>query len=188
VSSIIAHVGHAFEVALYSHGGSTGYSWVLTALPAGAALTGVDTAPPKPGLAGGAERQTFTFLGIASSKGTLTFELLRSWEPDKPADKRSYDVKVLAAGEAAQPAAAETEGALLAAAGNESFPPIVFAACEGEHAGKVVLPSRSNCVIPYGFPANVKYGFPVTPLYAVIPPTGGPGNIHALYMVQPPTT
>lgn len=178
-TSIAAHIGRSFEVTLYTHSG-TGYLWCLTALPKGVALVDVSDTVMKPGLPGGSLRQVFTFLGTAAGGGELAFELLRSWEPEAPADKRSYTVKVTK----------DVEGAMKAVAGQESFPPVLVAECCGEHEDKVVLPSTANCAIPYGvLPGTgiaLSYGFPVMPLYAVRPPLDGTGPIIAKYMAQPP--
>jgi hypothetical protein len=72
--------------------------------------------------------------------------------------------------------------------------PILTTVCDGEDQGKLVMEHRSNCAQPYGFPANVKYGFPVLKygfpvqqLYAVMPPQGqGSGCVTPLYNVNSP--
>jgi hypothetical protein len=165
--NIVAHVGRSFEVTLYASPGSTGYSWVLTGLPPAVGLTDVSLTPVAPIQPGSVSRQIFTFLGLAVGGGALSFDLVRTWEPDKPADKRIYTVAVLSE-------VAEAADAMQAVAGNESFPSVVFGVCEGEHEGKVMIDSRANCVAPNSsdstLPVNVKYGIPVAPVYGARPP------------------
>lgn len=169
---ITAHVGRTFEVTLYSHGG-TGYSWCLTALPKGVALLDVGESAVKPGLPGGAVRQIFTFLGTDAGAGDLAFELLRPWEPANPADQRTYKVTV----------EKDVEANMKAAAGQESFPPLLTAMCDGEHDGKVLMESSTNCTLKYGIPPHG--GGHCTMMYAVPVTTMG-GPIIAKYMAQPP--
>jgi hypothetical protein len=184
--NIVAHVGRSFEVTLYASPGTTGYSWILTGLPPAVGLTDVSLTPVAPIQPGSVSRQIFTFLGLAVGGGALSFDLVRPWEPDKPADKRNYTVEVLSE-------VAEAASAMQAVAGNESFPSVVFGVCEGEHKGKIMVDSRTNCVQPYGFPdgiwpANVKYGFPVIHIYGGFPPAGFDTCPSAviLYAVNPP--
>lgn len=183
-NSISAHVGRTFEITLYGHAG-TGYSWCLATITGPVALIEVSTTAVPPVLPGGAQRTTFTFIGTGTGPASADFALLRPWEPQEPADTRSYAISV----------EADVQANLERAAGNESFPPLVVAQCDGEHEGKVLMDSRANCTLKYGIPATdnangpcvLKYGFPVTPLYNVHPPfNAGSGPIIAAYMAQPP--
>jgi hypothetical protein len=192
VSSIEAHVGRIFEVSLYSHAG-TGYVWMLTRLPHNGhtdsvALVEMDSTPLKSAVAGGPVRQTFTFVGIAEGDGTLSFQLLRPWEPGEPADTRDYEVTVKS----------DIEEDLRAAAGNESFPPVVYSVCLGDDQGKPMLDSRHNCRTMYGITAGLKYGIPIEPAYGVPMPMYNVNvplaplyNVNTplgqLYNVNPPT-
>lgn len=90
-------VGEAFQVTLYSQGGSTGYSWYLSGLPECIAFLGETTAAVPPVMAGSKTAQTFTFAAMAKPGGTVAFSLLRPWEPANPADHHTVVVNVSAA-------------------------------------------------------------------------------------------
>lgn len=182
---------HVFSIPLPSHGG-TGFVWGVSHLIGPVVLVGV-TARPALTQVGGATITTFTFFAAKAGEAEVTFELIRPWGQGEVADTRKVHIKVAAA----------TDTAMEAAAGLDSFPALAFAECEGEHAGKVSLPSRHNCIAEYAvFPGEkaagcvLKYGFPIHPLYAVRPPTGqlynvpppfdSSGPIIARYMAQPP--
>lgn len=182
MTNYVVQTGNCLNVSLVANGG-TGYTWVLTALPAGLGLVDITTTvSSKLPLYGGPVTYTFTFAGIAKGKGKLAFELLRVWEPQDPADKQEDTVEITDS-----PAdAAKSE------AGRNTFAPLAYIACEGEHEGKVVLHSSANCttkygaptgtgecrtlygmpVMPYGFPPVTDYGIPphhqIVPMYIVV--------------------
>jgi hypothetical protein len=117
--TVIAHVGRSFEIHRYASPGSTGYTWVLTSLPTGVGLVDVTSTPVGPQLPGSQSRQTFTFIGLGKGQRELSFKLLRLWEPDQPADARSYQVDVISE-------VAQVADAMQAATGNASFLPVHF--------------------------------------------------------------
>jgi hypothetical protein len=176
-----ALVGRNFEISVYSYAG-TGYSWCLAGLSGPAFLMGMDTQAVKPGLPGGAVRETFTFIGAAAGDAKVTLELVQPWDPQKPADKRTYTIHV----------ANSVDEKMRAAAGSENFPSAVFGTCD-DNGGGAALESKAQCNLKYGVLPHggnncvVKYGFPIVPLYNVSPPTGGDGTgIICFYMAQPP--
>lgn len=179
MSSTKIPVGQYFQKTLTTHSG-TGYTWVLTSLPPGLALTEITTATiGKQIMPGGPLSETFTFLGIAKGAGKLSFSLIRPWEPTEAIDTLTLEVEVV-----------ELEKAAEAVAGHDTFLPLVSVACEGEHEGKIVLQSAANCQLKYGyFPGHhgciLKYGIPVRTLYGY-PPPDDHGPIIARYMAQPP--
>ena len=184
-STIIAHPGRTFEVTLYAHGG-TGTSWCLGGLSGPVMLFGQSSADVHPGLPGGAVRQVFTFVGVETGTASLSFALVRPWAPDQPYDTRAFEVTV----------EADVDHAMLTAAGNESFPPLVFGSCED---GAVHIESRTACTTLYNVPPDkagdatatclMKYAAPVRPMYNV-GPGGGCGPVPPVicfYAVRPPT-
>jgi predicted secreted protein len=180
-SAVTVATGHVFPVSLSTHAG-TGFVWGLSHLTGPVVLVGMTLRPALSQL-GGATVTTFTFFAARAGEAEVAFELIRPWGAGEVADKREFRIKVAAAADAA----------MAQAAGLDSFPALAFAECEGEHAGKVTLPSRHNCIAEYAvFPGEkaagcvLKYGFPVYPLYAVLPPTESSGRIIARYMAQPP--
>lgn len=180
-SVLTVATGHVFPVSLSTHAG-TGFVWGLSHLIGPVVLVGV-TVRPALSQVGEATISTFTFFAARAGEAEIAFELIRPWGTGEIADKRDFRIKVVAA----------TDAAMEQAAGLESFPALAFAECEGEDAGKVSLPSRHNCIAEYAvFPGEkaagcvLKYGFPIHPVYAVLPPTGPSGPIIARYMAQPP--
>jgi predicted secreted protein len=177
---IIVQVGQARDIPLKTNAG-TGFTWVLTELPAGLSLMDVSTASSaKLGVVGGPITETFTFVGLTKGKGKLTFALIRPWVPIETADTRSFDVVIVE----------NVEEAMADEAGHDNYLPIPVIACEGENKDQLVISSTSRCILKYGaIPPDTNcqllYGIPITALYAVHPHHHGP---IARYMVRPPTT
>ena len=174
--------GHVFTIDLSSYDpGSTGFLWGVSRISGPIVLVEISQSRAVSGLPGGTVITHFTFFAAKAGTAEADFELIRPWGTGEVADRRHVKITV----------AATPDEALVAAAGQESFPAVLFAECEGENAGKVTLPSRTNCIQPYGVLAGggggVKYGFPITPLYNVRAPAEGfSPPIIAFYMAQPP--
>jgi len=88
-------VGQPVQITLQSMAGSTGYSWFLTKLSGGLALSDTTSVPTAtiPGQIAPIN-QIFSFLAISKGTYEIEFNLIAPWRPDDTADTEKYDVKI----------------------------------------------------------------------------------------------
>lgn len=147
-SSVIAVVGHTFDIMLESMVNSTGYAWCLKSMPEGVALISTDEIPVRPGIA--PVRQIFTFAALSPLKeGNLTFDLLCLFDLSRPVvDTVNYTVYIHAENE------------------NDSLVNELGVGKFLKGAGAMM---HQKPVMPYGFPeagkVHLMYGFPPAQLY-----------------------
>ena len=89
---ITAFVGQPVHITLQSMSGSTGYSWYLTNLDGGLALSCTNTAASAPGIA--PVNQTFDFLAAKEGNYKVVFQLMAPWRPGESGDEAVYEVEV----------------------------------------------------------------------------------------------
>jgi hypothetical protein len=89
---ITAFVGQPVQITLQSMAGSTGYSWYLTTLDGGLALSCTTTAPTGPGIA--PVNQTFDLLAIKDGTYKVVFELMAPWRPGESGDTAVYEIEI----------------------------------------------------------------------------------------------
>lgn len=94
MKTIEINVGEMDRISFTSNAASTGYIWVLTDLPNNIYMLDIEDASPTPPMPGKPGTRVFTILGARQGKGRLNFALVRSWEPDHPIQRASYQVVV----------------------------------------------------------------------------------------------
>lgn len=164
------HVGGSGAVKLICTSG-TGYSWVLTSMPACVGLMDVSAAPVGLPLPGAMLVETFTFIGLKTGDGMLEFHLIRPWQPNAPMDVRKVKVFV----EPAIQLSADLEESI----GKGQFlPPLTHTTVmDPMPAYGYPVPTTDAQVRPlyaypmdgtqyppllkYGYPPLLKYGYPV---------------------------
>ncbi len=94
MKTIEINTGEIDRISFASNAGSTGYLWMLTDLPNNIYMLDIEDVPPASPQPGKAGTRVFTIVGARQGKGRLNFALVRSWEPDHPIQRASYQVVV----------------------------------------------------------------------------------------------
>lgn len=92
-----SHVGANIRI-LVDDMPSAGYRWSLTQLSELAVLEStqpINVLPPLAGLVGGIRSKEFSLWARREGSGTLTFELLRSFVPEEPAEVLTVTLTIL---------------------------------------------------------------------------------------------
>jgi hypothetical protein len=88
-------VGQPVQITLQSMAGSTGYSWFLSKLSGGLALS-YTTSTPTAGVVGqiAPTNQVFSFLATSKGNAEVEFSLIAPWRPGEAQDTEKYEVKI----------------------------------------------------------------------------------------------
>ena len=85
---ISTRAGETVSVA-FAYAGGTGYCWIVQdPMPSGARVTADQSAPAKPGVAGGSLRQTMSFALDQPGEYRVALAFRRSWEAVSTKDRR----------------------------------------------------------------------------------------------------
>jgi predicted secreted protein len=78
-----------FSVRLEKNGG-TGYVWALAHMPESVNLIEISLETTQSNICGHSQTQVFTFAAVAVDQSSISFNLIRPWEPEVVADKKSF--------------------------------------------------------------------------------------------------
>lgn len=178
MSTIRVETGDPFEISLQSSGG-TGYVWTLRQMSSNVSLTGTEETVIFPSriITGGPVRWVFHFIAMAPGPGEAIFELIRPWEPWKPADRKVFKIEVSADSQSADDGADDLEAEIGAGKFQKAtsamvhIPPTMF---YGVNTMQTDDDGHPVVVGLYGFPGSSDAGNPILP-YG----TPGPAVMHA---------
>ncbi len=163
-------VGQPVQITLQSMAGSTGYSWFLTKLSGGLALSDTTSVPTAtvPGQIAPIN-QIFSFLAISKGTNEVEFSLIAPWRPSEVQDTEVYQVTIK---EPEKTAAEEIESAMKGREFISASAVNVGAAGVIKYAAPMVCGCGPVMVPPYAAPvtqAQPLYAAPMTqaqPVYA----------------------
>ena len=84
---ISAHTGETVSVA-FAYAGGTGYRWIVQdPMPSGVRVTADQSAPTKPGVAGGSQRQIISFVFDRPGQFRTGLAFRRAWDAARVNDR-----------------------------------------------------------------------------------------------------